>query len=179
MPENYDQIVMKEVERRSAIARRVADRLFHRVLHEGPRADEFYIVRPDNTLQLRAGCNTPRRIDGQWHGAAYVPYKLHYVRPSSIEQDEPIWHRHREHSRWWYIFLAPQSAVGIWGVRVENPKLFPVYHAFVCTEDPEGFKARQAERDHDQYDRYRQEWHLCSTEDEIVAAAIRCIKGKL
>lgn len=167
------------VERRSKLASNIADRLLHRVLLEGPRADEFYIIRSDGTLRLRAGGNTPRRIEGRWDGAAYVPHKLHYIRPTSIEEDQPIWHRHREHSRWWYIFLAPQSAAGIWGVKVENPKLFPVYHAFVCAEDPDGFKARQAAFEPDQYDRYRQEWHLCSTEDEVVAAAIRCIKGKL
>jgi hypothetical protein len=172
---NNDQ----NMERRYEIVRERSDKLFQRVLLEGPRADEFFFIRPDNNMRLYVGCNTPRRINGRWYGANYVPYKHHYVRPEGDALERPIpgdiWNRAR-----WHVSLKPQNtAVGIWGVRVYNPKLFPTSHAFVCAEDPKEFERRNAELRNDPHHPDAQQWHLCCTDDEIVEAAIRCIKGRM
>jgi hypothetical protein len=133
---NNDQ----NMERRYEIVRERSDKLFQRVLLEGPRADEFFFIRPDNNMRLYVGCNTPRRINGRWYGANYVPYKHHYVRPEGDALERPIpgdiWNRAR-----WHVSLKPQNT------------------------DPHHPDAQQ--------------WHLCCTDDEIVEAAIRCIKGRM
>jgi hypothetical protein len=166
----------QDLKRRFQAAADMAAPLFHRVLIEGPRADEFYFVSSKNRLHVLSGCGTPRYIRGRWYCAHYAPDKRGYQRPDEYERENPIpgsiWQRST-----WHISLAPQSAAGHWGVKVYNPRQYPVNHAFVMSDDPAEFDRRTVERE-EFTSPDAQEWHRYEMADELVAAAIRCIKGQ-
>lgn len=145
--------------------------LFQRVLLEGPRADEFWFQTSSGGIRLRAGGNTPRNTGRRWLHADYVPYKRGYVRPDTSDRWATIPDVTLRSE--WHIRVIPHVVIFSYGVWVNNPRLYSRDHLFGLEgmlTVPEG-----GSEDHPEV----LQRHAYQTDDEVVEAAIRCIKGKI
>jgi hypothetical protein len=158
--------------------------LFQRVLLEGPRADEFEYEVPPCGFMLVAGCRTPRSLGDRWLHADYVPHKRSYFPPSHEDlRYGSVPHISTRCS--WHIRVHPHPVIFSYGVWVSNPRLDRPDHLF----GREGMLGMSEEQELDRNDpnyrfklRERSQTlgrHAYPTDDEVVEAAIRCIKGKM
>jgi hypothetical protein len=168
----------------AAVGKAKAFELFQRVLLEGPRADEFEYTVPPRGFKLVAGCRTPRSLGNRWRHADYVPNKRGYVQPDPKDLRDgcvPDIYTRCD----WFIRVMPHAIIGSYGVWVRNPRLDRPDHLF----GREGMLGVPEEQELDRNDpnylfKLRERFqrlgrHAYHTDDEIVEAAIRCIKGAM
>lgn len=151
-----------------------AHQLFHCVLREGPRADEFYFQTAQGGIRLQAGCNTPRNAGKRWLNADYVPDKRGYIRPTERETIQGFTEHDISQRCDWFVRMEPNDITGTRGVWVTNPRLSQRDHVFGLEGElviPENYYADG--------DRYQLQRHAFAKDDEVVAAAIRCIRGRM
>jgi hypothetical protein len=167
----------------AAAGKAKAFELFQRVLLEGPRADEFEYTVPPRGFKLVAGCRTPRSLGDRWRHADYVPDKRRYVRPDLSDPWVSV-PDIRTRCRW-FIRVMPHPVIFSYGVLVSNPRLDRPDHLF----GREGMLGVSEEQELDRNDpnylfKLRERYqklgrHAYPTDDEVVEAAISCIKGTM